>query len=58
MKNFRNTRHAGERMPSLRRPLGHRSLNELLARRRRLRKRIGVAVAMFLSIGLFLAEFE
>jgi hypothetical protein len=44
-------------MPSMRRPLGYRSLNDLLARRRRVRQRIGVAVAMFLSIGLFLVEF-
>lgn len=57
MKSFRKMRHSGERMPSMRRPLGYRSLNELLERRRRVRKRIGVAVAMFLSIGLFLVEF-
>lgn len=57
MKSFRKMRHFDERMPSMRRPLGYRSLNDLLARRRRIRKRIGVAVAMFLSIGLFLVEF-
>ena len=57
MKGFRKMRHIGERMPSMRRPLGYRSLNDLLERRRRVRKRIGVAVAMFLSIALFLVEF-
>jgi hypothetical protein len=44
--------------PTQRRPLGHHALNGLLARRQRLRKRIAMAAAMFLSAGLLLAGLE
>jgi len=41
-----------------RRPLAYPALNGLLARRQRLRKRIAMAAAMFMSAGLLLAGLE
>lgn len=58
MKMHRTTRHAGQRKPDRRRPLGYPALNGLLARRQRLRKRIAMAAAMFTSAGLLLAGLE
>ena len=46
------------RKSAQRRPLGYPALNGLLARRQRLRKRIAMAAAMFMSAGLLLAGLE
>jgi hypothetical protein len=43
---------------SLRRPPSFRALNDLIARRQRLRQWIGFLLALCLPLGLLLLEFE
>jgi hypothetical protein len=45
--------------PSLfRRPTSYRALNDLIAQRKRLRQRIGLALAVCLPLGWLLLHFE
>jgi hypothetical protein len=58
MKLTRKSKGLRAKPLSSRRPASFRAMNDLIARRQRLRKRIGAAVAMGLSLGLLVLGLE
>ena len=57
MKSIRKIKRMGSSMLPERRRLNFRSANELIARRRRLRHKIGAGLAILLGVGVWLIEF-
>jgi len=56
MNSFWKTRHRGSDVLPEKRRLNFRSTSELIARRKRLRQKVGVALAFAIGIGLLLVE--
>jgi hypothetical protein len=58
MKHYPQSGRPGGRTLFRRRPLSVKAIRHLIERRQRVRKRIGMALALCATLGLLLVEFE